>query len=72
MLKLLVMNKATLKKLFRLKSQADIARHFKITESAVSQWKINGIPPRRAIDLEKLLAGQITRHELCPELYPRD
>lgn len=45
-----------------------LAAHFNLTQSAVSQWRSNGVPPRRMcavrdftggqVSLESMLAGQ--------------
>ena len=47
---------------------ADIARLLGITPSAVSRW--NGIvPPARAIELEALTQGRVTRYEIRPDHF---
>jgi hypothetical protein len=45
-----------------------VARHFGINHAAVSRWRV--VPGPRAIPLEKLTG--VARHELRPDLYPRD
>ena len=47
---------------------ADIARLLGITPSAVSRW--NGVvPPARAIELEALTRGRVTRYEIRPDHF---
>ncbi len=47
---------------------SDIARLLGITPSAVSRW--NGVVPvRRAIELEALTGGRVTRHEIRPDHF---
>lgn len=41
-----------------------------ISREAVQQWR--RCPAERAIQLERLTGGQITRHELRPDLYPAE
>lgn len=47
---------------------ADIARLLGITASAVSRW--NGrVPPARAIEIEALTRGRVTRYEIRPDHF---
>lgn len=41
-----------------------------ITSQAISQWDL--VPPEHVIAVEKATAGQITRFELRPDIYPRE
>jgi len=66
------MNKAVLETVLTHTTEAEIARFFDISPSAVNQWRTNGIPPHRVIGLETLLNKQMTRYEISPELYPAD
>lgn len=36
-----------------------IAEHFKVTRSAVSQWRTNGIPVHYILDLHALIGGDV-------------
>ena len=45
----------------------NLATAFRISEAAVSKWKRNGIPPRRAKRVE-MLSG-VSCRRLCPEVY---
>jgi len=48
----------------------DLARLLGITPSAVSQWKIkNRVPLRRALQIEALTGGQVTKEELRPDVF---
>jgi DNA-binding transcriptional regulator YdaS (Cro superfamily) len=47
---------------------AALARKLGISRQAVDQWK--RIPAERVIEIEKL--SQISRHELRPDLHPRE
>jgi DNA-binding transcriptional regulator YdaS (Cro superfamily) len=62
--------KAPIELLLTHASQAEIARALQISQSAVCQWKLKGIPPHRVLALEKILNGKMTRYQLCPEFYP--
>jgi DNA-binding transcriptional regulator YdaS (Cro superfamily) len=45
-----------------------LAQQLSVSESAVSQWR--GIPPHRVLEVERITG--ISRHELCPKLYPAE
>lgn len=45
-----------------------LAEKIGVTPQAVSQW--DQVPPLRVIDIER--ATGVTRHELRPDLYPKD
>jgi len=47
---------------------AALARELGISRQAVDQWK--RIPAHRVIEIEKL--SRISRHELRPDLHPRE
>lgn len=66
------MTKAALINILNYTTEADIARFFNITPAAVNQWHINGIPTERVIGLEQLTKGQVSRHDINPDIYPRD
>lgn len=38
-------------------SQAEMARQLGVTQVSASLWKIEGIPPMRAIEIERLSKG---------------
>ena len=45
-------------------TQAEVARRLKVDPAAVSQWGNNGIPPRRAIQIELITDGEIKAIDL--------
>lgn len=47
---------------------AGLARPLGITEQAISQW--DEVPPLRVLAVEQ--ASGVSRHELRPDLYPRE
>ena len=54
-----------------LGSQRMIAKSLGIGDMAISQWKRRGqIPAAHVIEIERLTGGQVTRHEMRPDLYP--
>lgn len=38
---------------------ADLARLFGVTDAAVNQWRTTGLPPGRALEMERKLAGKV-------------
>lgn len=48
--------------------QAEFARLIGITAQAVSQW--DEVPPLRVLEVERV--SGVSRHELRPDLYPRE
>jgi len=48
----------------------DLARLLGITPSAISQWmKKQRVPLRRAVQIEALTGGQVTKEELRPDVF---
>jgi DNA-binding transcriptional regulator YdaS (Cro superfamily) len=47
-------------------TEAEFARKLGVTPQAVNQWEV--APPLRALQIERETG--ISRHDLCPELYP--
>ena len=53
-------------------SQAEVARSLNLSHQCVAQWvKAGRVPVRRAVDLEALTGGRVTREELRPDIYPK-
>lgn len=51
--------------------QTALAAKLGVKPQAVQQWVAkNHVPPSRAIEIEKATGGQVTRHDLRPDLYP--
>lgn len=46
----------------------DIARLLKISPAAVSRWG-GVVPPDRAIQIEELTEGKVTRHDIRPDYF---
>lgn len=46
---------------------AALAAHFNLTPSAVSQWKLNGVPPRKMKAVREFSGGQVTLEEMVPQ-----
>lgn len=52
-------------------TQAALARQLGIGVAAVTHWKRRGrIPADRVLAIERITGGQVTRHEMRPDLYP--
>jgi DNA-binding transcriptional regulator YdaS (Cro superfamily) len=50
-----------------------LAARLGTTQSAVSNWLLReSLPPERVLPIEQATGGQVTRHELRPDLYPRE
>jgi len=47
-----------------------LAKVIGISPQAVDKWRRNGVPAERVLALE--LASGVPRHELRPDLYPRE
>lgn len=44
-----------------------LAAHFDLTQSAVSQWRTNGVPPGRMKAVRDFSQGAVTLEELLPD-----
>lgn len=52
-------------------TQEKFARRLGVTSPSVAEWKERGIvPPKRVLDIERITG--VSRHELRPDLYPRE
>lgn len=51
--------------------QAALAKHLGLAPQQVNQWVrgIRPVPARHALAIEALVAGKVTRQELCPEVF---
>ena len=52
------------------RTQLELSALLNIKSAAISKWERRGIPPRRVLDVERITG--ISRHELRPDLYPKD
>jgi DNA-binding transcriptional regulator YdaS (Cro superfamily) len=48
---------------------ANMAEKLGVSRQAINQWKTRGIPAERAVQIEKLLEGQVSRKQLRPDLF---
>lgn len=48
---------------------ASLAQKCHVTRAAVYQWKENGVSPERAVHIERVLGGAVSRRELCPNVF---
>lgn len=54
-------------------SQSALARAIGVTPQAVQSWCVSGnVPAVRVLDIERIVEGKVTRHELRPDLYPSE
>lgn len=45
-------------------SQSELARRLAISPAAVTQWLVDGVPPGRAIEIEKMTDGKFKAVDL--------
>lgn len=45
-------------------SQSELARRLSISPAAVTQWLVDGVPPGRAIEIEKMTGGKFKAVDL--------
>ncbi len=57
-------------KLFR--SRAALARRVGVTGEAVRKWERKGVPVGRVLAIEAATDHRVSRHELHPDLYPKE
>lgn len=50
-------------------SQKALADEMGVTKQAVHKWR-RRVPAERVIKIESITDGQVSRHELRPDLYP--
>ena len=51
-------------------TQAALAEKLGVTAQAVTNWRRNGVPAERVLDIERVTG--VPRHELRPDIYPPD
>lgn len=49
-----------------------MASHFGLTQSAVSQWRTNGVPPARMKAVRDFTEGAVTLDEMLPDPNPAE
>lgn len=50
-------------------SKTAVSRHCNVALPALTYWEEKRIPAERAVQLEELGGGKITRHDLRPDLF---
>ena len=45
---------------------AELARHFELTQSAVSQWRIDGVPVGRMRGVQAFTGGDVSLDDMVP------
>jgi DNA-binding transcriptional regulator YdaS (Cro superfamily) len=55
-------------------SQEQFAERCEVHQTMVSQWLTNRRPisAKKALVIERVTEGLVTRHELLPEIFPRN
>jgi DNA-binding transcriptional regulator YdaS (Cro superfamily) len=48
---------------------AAITAHFGLTQSAVCQWRVNGVPPARMKAVRDFTGGSVTLEEMLPDAH---
>lgn len=69
------MSTAALKKAVKLAGgQAKLARALKVKPQNVWNWleRDEKVPAEQVLPIEAATGGQVSRHELRPDLYPRE
>jgi len=51
-------------------SQSELARRMGVDQRYVWNWLTRGLPVERVLAVESAVDGQVTRHELRPDIYP--
>lgn len=49
-----------------------VAEHFKVSPSAVSQWRSNGVPVDNILDVHKLTAGSVSVEAMLQRPVTKD
>lgn len=52
--------------------QQKLAAACGVRYQAVQKWVRHGVPAERVLDIEAATDGKISRHDLRPDIYPRD
>ncbi len=51
-------------------TQENLAGILRTTQATVSRWKTSGrVPAKRAVEIERITGGIVTRRQLRPDLY---
>lgn len=52
-----------------LGSVSALARALRITRAAIYQWDEGEVPPKRALEIERVTRGAVTKQQLCPSIF---
>ena len=54
--------------------QTALAKKVKVSQRAVWNWlnRQKSVPAERVLSIEKATDGEVSRHDLRPDLYPRE
>ena len=53
----------------RLGGTAAVARMCNVRPASVSEWRKRGVPVTRCLAIESASEGQVTRHQLRPDVF---
>ena len=53
-------------------NQAELARLLNVSAEAVRKWRMGRVPAERVLQIEKATKKKVSRHQLRPDLYPKD
>ncbi len=53
-------------------NQHELAQLLKVSDEAVRKWRLKRVPAERVLQIEKATKNEVTRHQLRPDLYPKD
>ena len=56
-------------RLIQILGRNKIAQHCGIKTTSVTSWHNHGVPPKYCKQLEELTQGQVTAHELRPDIF---
>lgn len=48
-----------------------VAAHFGLSQSAISQWRTNGVPPNRMKAVREFTGGAVSLDEMLPDPQPQ-
>jgi DNA-binding transcriptional regulator YdaS (Cro superfamily) len=66
------MRESPVEKAFRIVGgQSAMASRLGISREAVRKWK-RQVPAERVLEIEHATDGQVSRHDLRPDIYPRE
>jgi DNA-binding transcriptional regulator YdaS (Cro superfamily) len=60
----------TLQKFLQKESQSWLAGRLGVSQSAISQWLRDGVPADRVKQIVAASNGEVSAHDLRPDLYP--